>query len=166
MQSIYKCKECNYGPCYCQTAWRPEENMYGDDENLDRPLHCPYFGDQEQSDFNLVNPEIRMNTKFSAAMEEWLCSVGYDDAPEDLRDAILGCGMDPRGIDAGKALKALRMIEEYDEGYLWGTEMEEWKRSFDKIKKIDLLNAIFPIAFKAGIIYGEMLRQKREMAEK
>ena len=108
MQSVYKCKACDYGPCYCQTAWRPEENMFGDDENCDRPFHCPYFGDQEQTDFNLVNPEIRLNTKFAAAMEEWLCGVGYDDAPEDLRDAVYGCGMEPRGIDAGKALDACR----------------------------------------------------------
>lgn len=159
--NVFKCNACEYGPCYCQTVPRTDADIYGEGDD-GCPHFCPYFGDQEQPEFELVLPEVRLNTRFCEEMMEWLGGEGYDNAPETLRDAILGFGMNPKGIDEGKALQALRIIQQYDEEHLYGYELEEWKREFDKIKKIDLLNAIFPAAFKAGIIFGEIERQKRE----
>lgn len=164
--NAFKCKKCDYGPCYCRTTSKKSSGIYGEEDD-GHPLCCPYFGDQEYPEFQPVLPEVCLNTKFCDRMMEWLESEGYDDVPEDLRDAIYGCSLEPRGIiDPGKAFRALQIVRQYDERYLWGDELEKWQKEFAKIKKIDLLNAIFPIAFRAGIIFGEIERQKREAGTK
>ena len=39
-------------------------------------------------------------------------------------------------------------------------DREEWQKKMARLGKWELLNAIFPEAFKAGIIYGELVRQR------
>ena len=87
---------------------------------------------------------------------------GYDHAPIEIRDAL---AVDLRGrIDGWRAMEITGLLREYEEesGFGWIAEREEWERKMKKVSRIELLNAIFPEGFKAGIIYAEMIRQRRE----
>lgn len=154
--TVFKCKECEIGPCFHQSENASSSGAYSDDELF--PLVCPH-GCEENTDWQPL-PCVCRNTRFGKEMQEWISGEGWDIMPEDIRDAICSGGLNARGVNAEKAVRALRMLEDYDEGHLWGNDLEEWKKEFSKISKIDILNAIFPTAFQAGIIYAEMLRHK------
>ena len=86
---------------------------------------------------------------------------GYDNAPEEIRD---GLAIDLRGrLESFEAAHVIGLLREYEEDRFSGCfEREELSKKINKLTKWELLNAIFPEAFKAGIIYAEKLRQERE----
>lgn len=169
MNFTYKCKMCEYGPCYCHTGRKLSGSLYGDSEGEgeDQPLRCPYFSDSVNPDFEPVISEVKLDTKFCEEMKEWLGGEGYDNAPERLRDAILGFGFGSY-FSMHETMKIIGLLREWEDGngdYCSSFERDEWLKKFKKIGKFDLINAIFPEAFKAGVIFAEIERQKRLIKE-
>ena len=163
MNTVWKCKSCEYGPCYYYTEKKEPENSIYQNEDTP-PGYCPQFGECGTADFNVVLPEITLNTKTTESMQEWLSGEGYDNTPEQIRDGILGFGFSPILFRYEDALAVLQLLREYEDNnhYLSSWQRDDWLKRFKKISKYDLINAIFPEAFKAGIIFGEMIRQKGE----
>lgn len=162
---VYKCKNCDDGPCYFHTGKKDARGgMFGEFGNCDQPYTCPRFGNQETPDWEVLQSPCGTIGDCEMIVD-WMGMEVYDNAPEELRDAICGCGFEPRGLATREALRIIGVIREYEANrhdWIGETEREEWLKQFNKINKWELLNAIFPEAFKAGIVYGEKLRQERE----
>ena len=167
MNTVWKCKECQFGPCYVQTGRKPDGSIFGSDDDL-RPLCCPE-SDEESPEFEPVAPEANpWSLRWIDEMQEWLNGEGWENAPEEIREGIM---IDLRGrIDKYEAMRITGLLRDLEEDARSGVfDREEWQKKMAKIGKWELLNAIFPEAFKAGIIYGELVRQrlaaKKEMSD-
>lgn len=165
MKNVYKCNGCEYGPCYCCTSYKPDQaNFFGEEEPADLPHYCPYFSDSESPEWEITAPEMNpTNIQYIDKMQEWINGEGYDNAPEELRDGIVACDLFPPRFPFQNLMYVFNFLRNYEENtYSADFEMEDMQKQLNKIKKSELIAAIFPEAFKAGIIYGEILRQKRE----
>ncbi len=163
MNPVWKCAECECGPCYIQAAKSNPGTVFGEDDGR-VPMRCPY-SDENRPDFEFCAPDVHFTMRYCEEMYEWLSGPGYDNAPPEIRDAL---AVDLRGrIDGWRAMEITGLLREYEEetGFGWIAEREEWERKMKKVSRIELLNAIFPEGFKAGIIYAEMIRQRRERAD-
>lgn len=160
MQTVYKCKNCEYGPCYCSTVHH-EEMPFGED--CDAPFTCPYFGHGETPEWEMCAPEITPNSpKWLDGMQEWMQGEGYDKAPEKLRDAIMACSMAPAPFYASDLMRVFNFLREVEEStYSSFMDREEMEKQLKKITKRELIAAIFPEAFKAGVAYAEYVRQEQ-----
>lgn len=163
--NIYKCNatDCPFAPCYIQCDNAKSSGSIYDGDTAIEPESCPHGDYGSEFDCQWKHVEVpKLNTRYAEELNEWLCGEGWDNVPEDFRDMCVGCGIEPRGINTERAVQALRLIKEYDNGfYDYEFDRDDWQKRLEKTKKIDLLNGIFPEAFRAGMIYGEMLRQKR-----
>jgi len=157
---VWKCKNCEYGPCYVQcTNAQDDTGAFGEDGPLP-PLICPWFSEGEP-DFRFNAPEVKYNFKWGEELYDWLeGGEGYDNAPEEIRDG-LAVELASR-IDGATAMRIIGLLRDYEEDYMATyPERAEWEKEFRKISKGELLNAVFPEAFKMGIMYGEMIRQRK-----
>lgn len=161
MYTVYKCKSCECGPCYCATANVDQPNEFGDCHP--QPDICPYFGKNESPEFEMCAPEIRPNSpKWLDAMQEWINGDGYEKAPEKLRDAVMACSMVPVGLYSIDMIRVYNLLREAEEGIFCGfMELEDFDKALKKLTKKELIAAIFPEAFKAGIAYAEYVRQEK-----
>jgi len=159
MNPVWKCKNCDRGPCYVQSPNREENrDAFGQCEPVP-PLLCPYCS-EESPEFELCAPEVRYRIKWCDEMYEWLSGPGYDNAPEEIRDG-LAIELESR-IDRHLAMRITGLLRNYEESATADfLECEEWKKELKKISKDELFNVAFPEGFKAGIIYGEMIRQRK-----
>lgn len=155
---VWKCAKCELGPCYIQCKRTYPRDIFGQDDGL-QPTQCPYSS-EEYPEFEFCAPEVRYSVRWMEELGEWLNGPGYDDAPEEIRD---GLAVELHGkIDAWEAVKIIGILRNYEEDPPVGImEQEEFEKSLKKISKGELLNAIFPEAFKAGLIYGELVRQRK-----
>lgn len=164
MRPVWKCKLCAFGPCYIQSTGmdRTPATTFGDDDNA-IPRRCPHF-DGVFPEFEVCAPEANpWSIRWIDRMQEWIMGEGYDNAPEEIRD---GLAIDLRGrLESFEAAHVIGLLRDYEEDRFAGCfEREELTKKINKLTKWELLNAIFPEAFKAGIIYAEKLRQERENA--
>lgn len=157
MNIVWKCQACQSGPCYVQTGRKPDGSIFGDDDC--RPSCCPESY-EESPEFELVAPEANpWSLRWIDEMQESLNGEGWDNAPEEIREGIM---IDLRGkIDRYEAMRIIGLLRDLENDFKSGfIDREEWQKKMAKIGKWELLNAVFPEAFKAGLIYGEMIRQR------
>ena len=162
MTPVWKCAGCDQGPCYFQCAKANPRTLFGEDDGSP-PFYCPYSG-EHVPEFEFCAPDVHFNMRYCEEMAEWLMGPGYDNAPPEIRDALAVdlCGR----IDGWRAMQITQVLRNYEETGIVGiAEQEDWDKAMKKISKGELLNAIMPEAFKAGLIYGEMIRQRREKKE-
>lgn len=161
---VWKCKNCEYGPCYIQCKnERDDGSVFGDGGPMP-PLICPWFSEGEP-DFQFNAPEVQYNLRWGEELYEWLCGEGYDNAPEEIRDG-LAVELDSR-IDGYRAMQIIGLLRRYEEDRDSGwVDREEFSKELKKISREELLNAVFPEAFKMGVIYSEMIRQRKVKNEK
>ena len=155
---VWKCKECEYGPCYIQCKETSRQSIFGDIDN-GQPQYCPYFH-ETQPEFEVCAPEANpWKISWIDQMQEWIMGDGYENAPEEIRD---GLAIDLKGrLDRFEIMHVIGLLRNYEEDCLaGGFERDELIKKLGKLSKWELLNAIFPEAFKAGLIYGEMIRQR------
>ncbi|MBQ9501875.1 MAG: hypothetical protein IJU70_06940 [Lentisphaeria bacterium] len=159
MNPVWKCTACEFGPCYVQCDRRDTGSIFGDDD-CGRPAYCPQTS-EETPEFEPCAPEANpWSLRWIDMMQEWLMGEGYDAAPEEIRD---GLAIDLHGrIEKYDAMRIIALLRDREEDASGGFfDREEWLKKMAKVSKWDLLNAVFPEAFKAGIIYGEMVRQRK-----
>ena len=157
---VWKCKACEYGPCYIQCKGMKRQSVFDEDDG-GQPPRCPYF-DEEQPEFVVCAPEANpWSIRWIDQMQEWIMGEGYENAPEEIRD---GLAVDLKGrSDRFEIMHVIGLLRDYEEERLSGCfEREDLLKKISKIPKWDLLNAVFPEAFKAGIIYAEMIRQRKQ----
>ena len=164
MNPVWKCTVCEFGPCYVQCDRRNAPGSIFGDGDDGQPLHCP-MSSEETPEFEIVAPEANpWSIRWIDQMQEWLMGDGYYDAPEKIRDGIaidLHCK-----IEKYEAMRIIDLLRDYEDDMRSGfCDREEWTKKMAKVSKWDILNAVFPEAFKAGVIYGELVRQKKTETE-
>lgn len=162
MNPVWKCEACADGPCYIQSSRKATKTVFGE-EGDSQPRHCPYYLETEVECEPVAMEANPWSIRWIDRMQEWLAVDGYDRAPEELRDGImidLACR-----IDRYEAMRIINLLRNYEADSANGCiDRDVYLKQFAKLGKWELINAIFPEAFKAGLIYGEMIRQR--IAEK
>ena len=156
MDYVFKCQECETGPCYVSGRNAVSDgSVYDNSSSPYPPCRCPFCSD-ENANFELVDPNVS-SVRFGEYLQDWLAGEGYDSAPEELRDAILGDGFEQH-ISRNGSYDLLRII-----GMLRGVSCYSFERDdfVDELKKQkkedlirDLLATLYPEGFKSGICYA------------
>ena len=84
----------------------------------------------------------------------------YDECPEHVKAACYGELIKPSSNWRLKYVNLLRMMADDDQYY--GCEEDEIGKKIDKMTKKEIINAIIPEAFAAGVIYDFIRRTTEE----
>lgn len=155
-KDCFVCRNCDYGPCYSSVSENLDPDIFGQVPDPVFPDNCLY-DNGEVPNWKFVK-QPRISNKFCDDCYEWFCGEGYDKCPEWLQSLVNGEGTIRLLSFAGKIASVTGLLENYESHY-W--DREELLKELKKYTKEDMLEAIFPMAFIAGLIFGEMERQRR-----
>ena len=154
LRDYFVCKNCEFGPCYCSSPMDKSFDICGQISDPTFPTNCLY---EENPNWKFIKKPSVTN-KFCNDCYEWFCGDGYDRCPEWLQNLVNGDGGMAINVFTGKIVEVLNFIDGYESNY-W--EREGLLKDLKKITKEDLISAIFPQAFTAGLIFSEMERLRR-----
>ena len=167
MRYIWKCTQCETGPCYCCAA----NNFCSGDAYVGSeaypPAHCPFSAYDETPEWEPLEPLNHNNPGYQNLLD-WFNGEGWDNASPALRDAIMSnwfelktwCG-DGAGYATG-LLNELEATSPYQHHFLW----EEMKSQVKKISKPALVAATWNRAFQVGLMMAEKIRVELEERQK
>lgn len=164
---VYKCEKCTYGPCYIQTRANGGGSIFGDGDTGE-PHYCPHFADEPEAEpeFELCATEANpYKLRWIDGMQEWLDGEGWDSAPQEIKDVVYS-DIQPKGFQAYELLRITGLLRELEADQTYGAlDREELEKKLKKYSRWELLNAVLWEGFRAGVIYGEYVRQKAGKGE-
>lgn len=152
---VFKCTACDeFAPCYfqCDKAFTRDIAGFGEDY-VCCPTECPHGNAAAWRELTPDQPERLSSTE---DLGEWLSGAGYENCPEEIRDEIICFGIS-RAFDSDKVRQAFGLLIDYDRHYI---SHQELTKEFDRIKKLEIVAAVYVEAFRAGIIWREKYLQE------
>jgi hypothetical protein len=149
---LFRCNnsECPYSPCYLRC------DKCGGEQSIDKPNYCP-FGWEEDAKWKLL-PYTSVTMSTCDQLDTWLDSI-RDKLPEHTMDII--DGLFPfdsfLGQNSTKLAQASGLMRDYETSYF---ERDELIAEIKKMDKLQILATAFHAAFRAGLIYAEMIREQ------
>ena len=165
MRVIFKCEECESGPCYCYSPnYGSAGGMYEQREAWP-PLVCPNFPHNETADWEPVQEYTVENSPFETLFE-WIGGEGYEKAAPELRDAILAGWFDVTWYMLDGSYQAVELLDEITDR----RHRVSWAEILENVKKVPkkaLIAVSWARGFQAGLMMAEKIRvELKERAEK
>lgn len=165
MRCIWKCNQCETGPCYvCGTNAVTEDPYAG--ESSFPPHTCPFSPYYEDPEWKFVSVKNPKHSPYHTLME-WFGDEGYDKASPALRDAIISCWFDGNGDRMDNASWAIGLLNELEAvGQTHYGDVVEMEEMLKKIPKKTLLYNVWARAFQCGLMLAEKIRVELEERQK
>lgn len=164
MKVIWKCKECEGGPCYvCAPNQVTQGSMYDTGGAYPPPI-CPYSPHFERAEFEEVPTYSIAHSPFDSLIEWLNDEEGYEKCSAPLRDAIFSGWFDTKydQIEGGIAARNALMTLEECHGATWTLDLEEIEKLIKQVKKLRLAEMAWSRGFQAGLMAAERIRVELE----
>lgn len=155
MGVVFKChnKECEKYPCYLSGGLKVQ-GILGE-YSVGTPFDCPFDECGETADWKEV--PYRKDSYFGDVLE-FIEGEGFDNLPPYFENLFFGDGI---RVDSDYYVEKLANALQDRSKYPTIDEKDGINNLIKKMKKEDIIKAVFPSAFRMGLAYGEYLRQTK-----